>query len=112
MKQQIEVEGAIELEKAVEYLEQILRSIKDGSVFVQYGDQELSLTPGPVVQFEFEAKQKKDKQELSFELTWLDGMRATGDFELRVSSHKPEKAGTGQGTVAPRDPVLFRKFEL
>jgi amphi-Trp domain-containing protein len=114
MKQEIEVEGTIELKKAVEYLEQILRSLKDGTVFVQCGDKQLALTPAPVVQFQFEAKQKKDKQEISFELTWKDGMHAAGDFDLSLSSHEPEKAGQGQGKVVTvqRDPVLFRKFEL
>ena len=114
MKQKIEVEGAIELKRAVDYLEQILRSIKEGSILVRYGDQHLKLTPGPVVQFEFEAKQEKDKQELSFELTWKDGLQAEEDFGLLLSSQEQEDPGQVRGAVetGKRNPILFRKFKV
>jgi len=83
-KKQIEFEGTMELEKAIAYLEEMLQCIKQGMVSVECGEQRLTLKPSPVIQFELEAKQKKDKETLSVELSWKDGLHAGQDVGLKI----------------------------
>ncbi len=89
-KNKIEVEGKMELTRAVEYLEQLLDGLKSGNVQVQSGEECATLCPPSVVDFELEVVQKKEKNKIAFEIAWKH--EPCEDLNLGCSS--PEIAET------------------
>jgi amphi-Trp domain-containing protein len=89
-KNKIEFEGTMELERAIGYLEEALRSMKEGAFSVECCGRHMDFEAAPLVEFEFEAKQKKDKQVLSFEFTWKEGLKAAEDVGFKFFPYKEE----------------------
>ncbi len=58
------------MEKAIEYLENILSGLKKGKVFIQQGDEIVELTPDKTVEIEVEAKQKKHGEKITVKISW------------------------------------------
>ena len=96
-KKEIGFEGRVELQKAIEYLEQLVAGLKEGKVVVEKGRDFLVLEPAEIVEIEVEAEQKKDEEKFSLELEWGRGWTASGEPDLRISTVEPlpveEEAG-------------------
>jgi amphi-Trp domain-containing protein len=54
--------------EAAAFLENIAKSLREGSTLLESGDQSLSLRIGPTVEMELEAKSKPEKGKGSIEL--------------------------------------------
>jgi len=93
-KKTINVKTALKQETAVSYLEELVKSIKTGKLVVQQDSDFVSLTPAKTMELEVSASQKKGKEKLTFELTWLTEIAAESDARLLISSKEP--------VVAPR----------
>ena len=73
------VEETMELAKVITTLEDVLESLRGGSLTVTRGGESVTLTPPGVVNLELEASQKKDKAKLTIELTWKNAKNSIGE---------------------------------
>lgn len=85
-KKKIEVKKNLEYTKAIAYMEDLLQSLKAGTIVVQSGDEHLTMTPGEHIEIKVEAKSKKGKQKFGFELSWTESEAA----DLTISDTVPD----------------------
>lgn len=78
----VKIDGAMELNQVIVYLEDVLKGLKAGSVHVQLGQEAVLLQPSSVIAFEMEVSQKKDKEKISFELCWKKEERANESMKI------------------------------
>ncbi|MCA1904968.1 MAG: amphi-Trp domain-containing protein [Desulfarculus sp.] len=69
-KKGVSLETSLPLGQAVDYLEDLARSLRQGRVVVQKGKEYIQLTPAALVKIELEAVRKKDKEKFVLELSW------------------------------------------
>ncbi len=74
----------------VGYLENLVASLKAGKIVIERNGQFVSLTPPGTVNLELQAKTKKDKGELSIEISWRQEVEAPVKAPLTISSNEPE----------------------
>ena len=96
-KQKIGVKMNLPYTEAVAYLEDLLKSLKAGTVVVESGGDHVTMKPGDNVVIEVEAKVKKGKQKFGLEIGWTDG--TAGD--LTISDTEPEPEKTAAPPTAP-----------
>jgi amphi-Trp domain-containing protein len=89
-KKEVGFKGRVEPQKAIEYLEKILEGLKSGTWYVQHGDEYVSLQPSEMINMEFSASQKKEKEKFSLELSWYSMAQDNGGSELNITTSKPE----------------------
>ena len=82
----LKVEGAVELPRVVEYLEQLVAALKAGTARVRQGEQEIVLGPRGVVGFALTASEKGKRQSLALELTWRKFNAPDADLELHIDA--------------------------
>lgn len=88
-KQKIGVKMNLPYKEAVSYLEDLLKSLKSGTVVVESGDDHVTIKPSENVVIEVEAKIKKGKQKFGLEIEWTDAV--AGDLTISDKEPKPEK---------------------
>ena len=66
----LEFAAAAPREQVAQYLEQLARALRVGSVHVRHGDSEVVLGPRDVLDFAVHAKARRKRHRLSLELTW------------------------------------------
>jgi amphi-Trp domain-containing protein len=88
-KKEISFKGRLEQQKLVGYLEELLAGLKSGTVFIQHGDDFVRLSPTELVEFEVEASQKKGKEKLTLEISWLVEGPTDSDSELKITTSEP-----------------------
>lgn len=88
-KQELKAELAMSLPDVTEYLEAIVAGLREGRVYLEHGGKVLGLYPGETVTLELSAKQKKNRDKLSLELSWErpEGAGEDGQ-ELKISSQR------------------------
>lgn len=92
-KKEIKLETSLPLAQAVDYLAELVASLRQGRVVVQKGKEYIELNPSAQVEVEIEAVRKKDKEKFVLELTWrTDGEAQSGEMPLRISSQAPAPA--------------------
>lgn len=69
-KQAVRLRAVVELQQAIEYLEDLAESLKKGSVCVSQGGEQLTLSPASLVELQLEVQRKGLKESLSFDLGW------------------------------------------
>lgn len=82
----VEIEGAMDLNQAISYLEDVLNSMKEGVIRVETGDEMVMLRPSQAVDFEMSASQKKDKEKFSFKLSWKKPKDDIKEKDLKIGS--------------------------
>lgn len=82
-KEKIKSKGIMERDQAIGCLRELLESFEKGSVAVEAQDQCLTLSFPEHVKLKVEAEQKNGKGELSFEISWKEGLGAAEDLGLR-----------------------------
>ncbi|MBG0788950.1 MAG: amphi-Trp domain-containing protein [Desulfovibrionaceae bacterium] len=87
-KQKIGVKMNLPYAEAVSYLEDLLKSLKSGTVVVQSGDDHVTMKPGDNVTVEVEAKVKKGRQKFALEIEWAEN----GPGDLTITDKEPEPA--------------------
>ena len=76
----------LEPEKAALLLEDIAAGLRNGSVTVQHGDQNLSITPPDVISVRVKARQSANNERLSFRVKWPRGVHPDGPSDIQISS--------------------------
>jgi amphi-Trp domain-containing protein len=69
-KSEVKFESTMGAEEAIAYFEQIIASLKRGSVTINQGGKTLTLNPTQTMKVEVEAERKKDKEEIKVEMKW------------------------------------------
>jgi amphi-Trp domain-containing protein len=102
-KKEVEFDDTMETAKAIDYVERLLASLKNGTIYVQQGASSVAINPGPVVTLELEAKRKEKKSSLSLKLKWkeTDELRpGEPPIPLEIFDHEPAPPDT-----PPKDDV-------
>ncbi len=89
-KKGIAVKGTMDFNSVVSFLEDVVKSFKEGKVVVQRGEEFVTLTPAENMEVEVEAAEKKGKQKLSIELEWRAEVELAGAVPFKVSADEPE----------------------
>ena len=76
----------LETKKVAAILEEIAAGLKSGTVTVEHGDQNLSITPSDVVSVKVRARQSQKNERLSIRLRWPRGARPEGASTIQISS--------------------------
>jgi amphi-Trp domain-containing protein len=101
----IEVKQTLPYKEAVRYLEDLVASLKEGTIVVSREQEHVTLTPAETVGIELSAKTKKGKAKFSLELSWAEEC-ASG---LSIGSTVPEvpeaaeAAGEAEGEAAQEE---------
>jgi amphi-Trp domain-containing protein len=85
----------------VGYLENLTSSLKAGKIVIERNGQFVSLTLPSIVNLELQAKTKKDKGELSIEISWRQEVDETVKASLNISSNEPEIIQAQESTDEP-----------
>jgi len=82
MPKEVKFEASLELQRAVNYLEEIASSLKDGKVVVQRAQDFVVLEPTHQVQMQLDATAEEKREEITFKLSWEKPV----EYDLRISS--------------------------
>lgn len=97
-KRSVEFKAVMPLEQLKGCLRDLLAGLDEGTVCVQTGTDFVALSPRDMVKVEIKAKEKKDKQKFSLELSWGGEMESKGDASaLTISSDIPEPSAGEPG---------------
>ncbi|MFH0823924.1 MAG: amphi-Trp domain-containing protein [Pseudomonadota bacterium] len=88
-KQEVVVKKTLEMDKAIQYLQDIVDSLKAGRICVEHQGQSVFLTPAQVVEVEFEATKKKNKERIELEITWHSSEKISTGEDLSISPKEP-----------------------
>jgi amphi-Trp domain-containing protein len=69
-KKEAKIKASLELPQVVERLDEVLRSLRGGTVSFVNCDHSLALTPTGPIKFEISATKKAHKESISLELSW------------------------------------------
>jgi amphi-Trp domain-containing protein len=69
-KKEAKIKASLELPQVVERLDEVLRSLRGGTVSFVNGDHSLALTPSGPIKMEISATKKAHKETISVELSW------------------------------------------
>lgn len=92
-KRETKYETVADLAKAVTYLEDVIRSLRDGSISVGNGEEKLVLKPTDQVKVKVEATKKSHKEAISVRLSWQTedaNGEAPESFEIGSQKAAPE----------------------
>lgn len=92
-KRAVIIKEKMELTKVVDCLEDLLTSLKAGTLCVQHGDDLVTLNPSAFVKLEIEASVKKGKESFSLELNWHND-KDVEQREFRIMSSEPAEEVT------------------
>lgn len=102
-KRKIEMKQILPYTEAVAYMEDLLQSFKAGKIVVASGDESIAMEPAEMTTISIEAKAKKGKNSISFEVSWAD--EAAGDFSISDKEPAPVPAKSETATPATREPA-------
>ncbi len=83
-RNEVTVEGALELPRVIETLESLVAALKTGAVQVQHDGESIVLGPRGILGFELSASEKGKRQRLALEFTWRKFSAADTDFDLSI----------------------------
>ena len=91
-KRGVSFEGEVELSEAMAYLKSLQAALKQGTVYVQNGNDVVALEPEATVNMEVEARTKKDKQSIKISFNWVrvEEPVETLATTFAISSTEPE----------------------
>jgi amphi-Trp domain-containing protein len=84
-RQELRVDGAVELPHVISYLEQLVTALKSGVVRVHRGEEQVVLGPRGVVGFSLAATERGKRQRLSLELSWRKYAAPDADIDLTIA---------------------------
>ena len=91
-KNEVKIKGNMTAKDVAVLLEDLVKSIKAGTVCIESGDNFVTLKPGDNIDFGIEAVQKKGKEKLSIEFGWRQPVPEDEEPEnvLKISSKEPK----------------------
>lgn len=92
--QEAKFKTTMELAKAITYLEEIVSSLRAGTLAINNGARGLVLKPEPMVKVELEAEQRSERELISVTLSWRK-IVADQEPHLRISATAPVSSEDG-----------------
>lgn len=89
-KQEVCLKGRTELAQMIEHLENLVGSLKEGTVCVQNGHRSVTLHPEGLVEMCMEAKTKDGEEKISFSVSWCRSEPNEEGLQLTISSKEPQ----------------------
>jgi|GEM_PF-6879025 len=89
MEKEIEFEAMLPRDKVIDYLQDFIKSYKEGKIFVQSGERTVELKPEDQVKVEAEAKQSESKGKFSLKLSWKKVAEERDQPELKICAKAP-----------------------
>jgi len=86
---EVGVKKSMEIAQTVSYLKDLAAGMEKGELYIQQGNEYLSLTPKSTVFVEVKAKRKKDKEKFSLSLSWYNEELITEGEDIKISTEKP-----------------------
>ncbi|WAS93020.1 amphi-Trp domain-containing protein [Nannocystis punicea] len=83
-RQELKIEGAVEVPHVIAYLEQLVTALKSGTVRVHRGADQVILGPRGVIGFSLAASEKGKRQRLALELSWRKFAAPDADLDLAI----------------------------
>jgi amphi-Trp domain-containing protein len=109
-KQKISVKKVLEYKDAVSYIEDLAKSFRSGTIVLESGEEHVVMKPSAQVAIKVEAKAKKDKQKIAFELSWTEAASADLKISETVPAVQPEGGAPAvqpeAKTPAARNPAM------
>jgi amphi-Trp domain-containing protein len=92
----------MDLNRAVDYLQAVVNSLRQGKLLVQHADDTITLAPVADVAFQVKARQKGNKESVSLKISWQtrpdtpeDGHQ--GGIKITAApAEEPTPAGAGR----------------
>ncbi|MCA9482928.1 MAG: amphi-Trp domain-containing protein [Nitrospina sp.] len=91
-KREVSLKAKFEQSKVISYLEDLIKSMKEGTICVQQGTDIVTLKPSNYIEVELEASIKKSKERLSLELSWRAD-KEEEEPEFSISATEPVAVG-------------------
>lgn len=91
-KREVSLKAKFEQSKVIAYLEDLVKSMKEGTICVQQGTDIVTLKPSNYIEVELEASIKKHKERLSLELCWRVE-KDEEEPEFSISANEPVAVG-------------------
>lgn len=88
-RKEVGIKRTVELAEAIKYLQDLAGCLKKKEVYVQQGKEYLTLSPKEKVLLEVSAKAKKEKEKLSFSISWYNELPVTEGEDILITSEKP-----------------------
>lgn len=93
-KHEIEFKTLMNRDEAIEHLEKLVQCLNAGKIVVERGKHFVSISPEEKISFELECSQKKDKEKISFELSWNPTLPDPDpEDQLNISFNEPDVEG-------------------
>lgn len=78
----VRFDSSMTLDEAVSYFEAIVSGLKKGTINFKQGENTITLMPPAHLDVEVRARKKRDKEKISFELSW----RTPSESDLQITS--------------------------
>lgn len=88
--QKLEVKATLGLTQAIAYLEDLARTLRNGTVVIQNNGDFVTLNPAENLGLEIEARRKDNKQSLGLKFAWRTDAPVVETAALTISSVEPE----------------------
>ncbi len=89
-KKNISLKGEMDTKRAISYLEDIIKGLKEGTICIQQGTDLVTLKPSSTVDMELEASLKEDKEKISLKLAWKQPTEIEEpDKDFKISFEEP-----------------------
>lgn len=98
-RQEVHMKGTIALKDAIATLEDLVRSLRAGTVCIQNSAEHVALHPGSSISLEVEATAKKGKESLALKLSWEKESAEASNFHLRISPDVPAEAAPSEVSI-------------
>jgi amphi-Trp domain-containing protein len=105
-KREISIKRSVELAEAITYIQDLAGSLREGKVFVQQGEEYVTLLPREKVALEIKVRAKKDREKFSFSIDWYTECEICEGEDIKISAEQPEGHASedeaAQVTLKPR----------
>jgi len=90
MKHKVEAKLLVTREEAADYLASLVQTLRDGTLHLQSGEEEITLAPSEQVSVKMKASAKEEKQKFELSLSWRDAASLSAD-DVVLTSEAPER---------------------
>jgi amphi-Trp domain-containing protein len=105
-KNRVEAKGTVEFDRAIGYLEDILKGMKNGRIVVHQGDRSVTFRHVDALEMEIKAKEKDGKQKFSMEMKWREHSHVGELGGLTISSEESRPEESSLEEPIPEESVL------
>ena len=118
-KTSISYKGAISPKELKAVLEDLIKGLDKGTIYLQQGNEVAALSPSDVIDMSLKAGQKKSEAKLSLELNWRIGLKDVApedmikitDTEPVIETPEPEAAAEEKEETEEKEEAQEKKDE-